>query len=206
MRSITSVSMTVHHSRDFSTVLTQRLKLTPAGQHDLDAMAELHADERVWRHMPSRRHTSAEQTRDDLIERERQWATDGLGYWIARLREPVGQLDAGGVAGLGGCAVPHDGTWWNLHYRLTPEVHGHGVAGEICSAAIRAACEVDADRPVVAFLLEHNRASKATAERAGLTFAWRGPDTGNPDSDAVRLIYVDRQLDSQRLDALIQHG
>jgi hypothetical protein len=47
---------------------------------------------------------------------------------------------------------------------------------------------------VVASLLEHNRSSRVAAERAGLRPAWRGPDTGNPDVTAVRLIYADRPL------------
>ena len=182
--------------------VTSRLLLTPAGLGDLDAMASLHADERVWRHLPSGRHTDVEQTRRYLVERERQWRSDGLSYWVAWLRASVGQLDAGQVAGIGGCGIPSGSTWWNLYYRLTPEVHGHGLATELCRAAISAAHRVRRDLPVVAFLLEHNHASKATAERAGLALAWRGQDVGNPDPSAVRLIYADRHLDAARLSAI----
>jgi hypothetical protein len=57
-----------------------------------------------------------------------------------------------------------------------------------------AAHTVDPDRPVVAYLLEHNVQSRGRAERAGLSLVWRGPDTGNPDPDAVRLVYADRPL------------
>lgn len=183
-------------------VVTARLLLSPAGLGDLEEMAALHADERVWQHLPSGRHTDVEQTHAYLRERERQWHRDRLSYWVARLREPVGGLDAGQTVGIGGCAIPAGATWWNLYYRLKPEVHGRGLASELCATAIDAAHETDSDRPVVAFLLEHNRASKATAERAGLTLAWRGPDAGNPDPNAVRLVYADRALDDSRLDAL----
>jgi hypothetical protein len=62
------------------------------------------------------------------------------------------------------------------------------------AAACAAAASLRPDLPVVAFLLEHNRGSKAAAERAGLQLAWRGPDSGNPDATAVRLIYADRPL------------
>jgi len=183
-------------------LVTSRLLLTPAGLSDLDAMASLHADERVWRHLPSGRHADVEQTRRYLVERERQWRCDGLSYWVARLRAAVGQLDAGQIAGIGGCGIPSRSTWWNLYYRLTPEVHGHGLATELCTAAISAAHHLRRDLPIVAFLLDHNHASKATAERAGLALAWRGQDAGNPDSSAVRLIYADRHLDAARLNAL----
>jgi hypothetical protein len=47
---------------------------------------------------------------------------------------------------------------------------------------------------VLAYLLEHNARSRGRAERSGLTLVWRGPDHGNPDPDAVRLIYADRAL------------
>ncbi len=176
--------------------------LTPAGPADLDAMAALHSDERVWRHLPSGRHTEVEQTRRYLVEREQQWNRDGLGYWIVTLRHAVGELAAGHIAGMGGCAVPPGATWWNLYYRLTPEVHRQGLATELCAAAIDAAHRTRRDRPVIAFLLENNAASMATAQRAGLRQVWRGPDAGNPDATAVRLIYADRELDRTRLAAL----
>jgi hypothetical protein len=47
---------------------------------------------------------------------------------------------------------------------------------------------------VIAYLLEHNAESRGRAEKAGLSLVWRGPDAGNPDPDAVRLVYADRPL------------
>jgi hypothetical protein len=73
------------------------------------------------------------------------------------------------------------------------------------SAAVDAAHVVDPDRPVIAYLLEHNRESRGRAERAGLERVWRGPDAGNPDQDAVRLVYADRLLDGDLLDRLAAH-
>ncbi len=198
--------MDVGRTRDVPSISTGRLLLVPAGLGDLEAMAALHADERVWRHFPSGRHTNVEQTRDYLFERERQWERDGLGYWVARLREPVGRVATGDVAGIGGCALSSGATWWNLYYRLRPEVHGYGLANEMCATAIAEAHRVDPDRPVVAYLLEHNAASRATAERAGLTLVWRGSDADNPDPDAVRLIYADCPLDEEQIEALLCTG
>ena len=40
------------------------------------------------------------------------------------------------------------------------------------------------------------------AEKAGLTLVWRGPDAGNPDPDAVRLVYADRRVDGELLDRI----
>ena len=56
---------------DLRTAVTDRLLLTPVGLGDLDAMAALHADERLRRHLPSGRHTDVEQTRAYLVVRER---------------------------------------------------------------------------------------------------------------------------------------
>ena len=62
------------------------------------------------------------------------------------------------------------------------------------TAAIDAAHAVAPGRPVIASLLEHNVESRRRAERAGLSLVWRGPDAGNPDPAAVRLVYADRPL------------
>jgi RimJ/RimL family protein N-acetyltransferase len=117
----------------------------------------------------------------------RQFAAHGLGYWSVR------DAEAGPVVGRGGCAVPDHGRWWNLYYRFDTAVQRRGYAAEMARAALDAAHEVDPERPVVAYLLEHNTASRRTAERLGLVLAWRGPDRPNPDPTAVRLVYADRE-------------
>jgi RimJ/RimL family protein N-acetyltransferase len=134
----------------------------------------------------------------------RHWARDGLGYWTARLRAdlPEAGLAAGSVVGTGGCAVRDGDSWWNLYYRLTLAAWGLGLAAELVTAAMEAARAVDPDRPVVAYLLEHNRQSRGRAERSGLQFLWRGPDAGNPDPDAVRLVYADRPLSTELLERI----
>jgi RimJ/RimL family protein N-acetyltransferase len=173
---------------------TGRLCLDAVTRGDLDQLHELHADPEVWRHLPSGRHGTREQTAAYIADIERDWATVGLGYWAIR---PGGHRDDGAPAaaliGIGGCAVRHD-AMWNLYYRLTPAAQGRGFAAETVTAALAAAADLRPDLPVVASLLEHNRSSMVAAERAGLRPAWRGPDTGNPDVTAVRLIYADRPL------------
>ena len=97
-------------------------------------------------------------------------------------------------------------TWWNLYYRLTPPAWGLGLAAELVTAAIDAAHAVDPDRPVIAFLLEHNAESRGRAERSGLTLVWRGADAGNPDPAAVRLVYADRPISGALLDRVTAHA
>jgi RimJ/RimL family protein N-acetyltransferase len=183
-------------------VETDRLSLRPAGEDDLEAMARLHGDVRVWQHRPEGRHTSVEQTAEFLNELEAQWDRDGIGYWVAALRVAVAGVAAGTVAGIGGCALSPRTGCWNVYYRLFPELQGHGLATELCRTGIDAARTFDPQLPVLALLLEHNVASKGTAERAGLTLAWRGSASGGTDPDAQRLIYADRPLNSEEITTL----
>ena len=180
---------------------TARLRLDAVVPGDLAEHFALMSDPAVWAHLPSGRHTSPGRTAEGIEHSVEHWSRDGLGYWTARLREdlPGTTLRAGDVVGTGGCALRVGTTWWNLYYRFTPPAWGRGLAAELVTAALDAAHAVDPDRPVVAYLLEHNRESRGRAERSGLSLVWRGPDAGNPDPDAVRLVYADRPLDGGTL-------
>jgi RimJ/RimL family protein N-acetyltransferase len=189
---------------DLRHLLTPRLQLDAVVPDDLDQHFALMSDPAVWTHLPSGRHTTPDRTREGIEHSVGHWARDGLGYWTARLREdlPDAGLAAGSVVGTGGCALRVGDTWWNLYYRLTPPAWGLGLAAELVTAAIDAAHTVDPDRPVIAYLLEHNVESRGRAERSGLELVWRGPDAGNPDPAAVRLVYADRPLDGDLLGRL----
>lgn len=191
---------------DVRRLTTERLDLAPVRVADLAEVHALHSDPRLWNHFPSGRHRDPERTREFLTERERQWRDDGLGYWLARLREPLGPFEAGAVAGVGGCAAPAGQPFWNLYYRVAAELHGRGLATELSRAGVDAAHGVAPSRPVLAYLLESNVASARTAERVGLVRVWRGPDAGNPDPAAVRLVYADRDLDADVLAAITHHA
>ncbi len=186
---------------------TARLVLDAVVEDDLDAHAALMSDPGVWAHLPSGRHTSPEQTMEAIRHSLGHWRRDGLGYWTARLRAdlPGTDLRAGDVVGTGGCALRVGTAWWNLYYRFTPPAWGTGLAAELVGAAIEAAHTVAPERPVVAYLLEHNERSRGRAERSGLHRVWRGPDAGNPDPAAVRLVYADRPLDQDLLARIAEH-
>ena len=187
---------------DLRHVRTARLDLDAVVPDDLDEHFALLSDPGTWTHLPSGRHTAPERTAEGIAHSQRHWARDGLGYWTARLGADadVPGLRPGQVVGTGGCAVREGTDWWNLYYRFTPPAWGRGLAAELVTSALDAAHAVAPDRPVVAYLLEHNAESRGRAERAGLSLQWRGPDAGNPDPDAVRLVYADRPLDPALLD------
>lgn len=175
-----------------------RLVLTVPQRGDLAELHQLYADPQVWRDDPMIRHSTRDQTEAMIDRWQAAWLRDGLGMWVARSAEPATQ---GQLVGIGGCFI-RCGVAWNLGFRLSPIFWGQGYALEIIRAAVSAAREVRADLPLTAYLLEGNTRSQRTTERAGLRLVWRGPDAGNPDPQAVRLLYADQDLSPALVKAL----
>lgn len=171
---------------------SSRLRLTRPRMVELNDWHAIHADPRVWEHFPSGRHTSIVETEQALVSAVDGWDSGGLGYWSVRV-EPNGP-----VIGCGGCRPVPDERRWNLYYRFAPESQGNGYATELASEAIAAANAVRPDWPVVAYMLEHNTASWRVAERLDMYRIWTGPDAGNPDPEAVRFVYADRDDETTR--------
>lgn len=190
--------------RDWRHVRTERLWLDEPADGDADALFAIHADPASWRHFPSGRVTDRRAGATMVGASRRRFERDGLAYWSVRDEE------GGPVVGRGGCMVPDEALggrgWWNLYYRFDRRVVGRGYAAEMGRSAIESANDVAPERPVLAYLLEHNVACRRTAERLGLTLIWRGPDDGNPDPGAVRLVYLDREPDEVLVAAMDAAG
>lgn len=190
--------MQVEKPGPFTDLVTDRLVLTVPRRADRAELYELYADPQVWRDDPVSRHVTADQT-EAMIGRWRVgWLRNGLGMWVARSAEPATERR---LVGIGGCFI-RQGVAWNLGFRLSPPFWGHGYAQEIIRAAVGAARAVRADLPMTAYLLEGNVRSQRATERAGLRLVWRGPDAGNPDRQAVRLLYADQALEPAVVRAL----
>ena len=172
--------------------LTERLTLSRPTDRDLPELHALHADPEVWRHLPSARHTEPSQTRELVDRYLAGWEVNGVDVWVAR------DTATGALVGMGGPSL-RGGLAWNIYYRLAPSAWGRGYAQEIVAAARQAVSATGRDLPLVASLLEHNEGSRRAAQRAGLELVWRGPDEGNPDPDAVRLLFADRPLSEDAL-------
>ncbi|GIF68416.1 acetyltransferase [Asanoa ishikariensis] len=172
---------------------TERLVLRVPSPADLGRLFDLYSDERVWRPDPLSRHEVPARTAELIESWRAAWARDGLGMWTA--------WDGDEFVGIGGCAVRY-GVAWNLGFRLCPSWWGRGYAQEISAAGIVAARRQRADLPVTAYLLEGNDRSLRSVERLGLSRVWRGPDAGNPDPTAIRLLYSDQPLPPTVLGAL----
>ncbi|RIJ52325.1 N-acetyltransferase [Clavibacter lycopersici] len=173
---------------------TARLDLHRPSPDDADEVHAILSDPAVWTHHPTLRVTDPAQTERFLRTWAESWERDGLGSWIVRER------DADAVIGFGGCGIAHE-AFWNLGYRFSPAVQGRGYATEMALRAIERARIRRPELPVVAYLVAHNQASAAVAEKAGLALVHRVPDPGNPDPSVMRLIYADRALTDAQRDA-----
>lgn len=163
---------------------------------DVAAVHAIYSDPLVWTHLPSGRHDDVGTTEEMVRGWIQGWERDGLSAWIVR------DARSGEVLGNAGCSVRPD-VFWNLGYRLAHRAHGRGIATAVAVQAVEQAHEARSDLPVIAYLLEHNLASARVAQKTGLTLRHRGPDAGNPDPDAIRLIYADRPLTSDQLRAAL---
>lgn len=132
---------------------TDRLLLTAVAHTDLEELHALHADPKVWQHLPSGVHTSLQQTEDSLSKYRTDWQQQGLGYWTVRKR------DSGSFVGIAGVRLnPH--RVWNMYYRISPVHHGTGYATEVARHAVHTAHAAQQNTPIVALLLEHNEGSR----------------------------------------------
>lgn len=158
----------------------------PVEPGDLADLHALYSDPRVWTHYPALRHTERAQT-EELLDRWLENWSFGLGQWTIL-------TDDGAYVGHCGAQLLHDRSLWNVGYRIRPEFWRRGITAWAARRAVDAAHEAAPERPVIAYMLEHNVGSWRTAERIGLRRVWSGPDAGNPDPTAVRLLYADRDL------------
>ncbi|MCM3553593.1 GNAT family N-acetyltransferase [Janibacter melonis] len=184
---------------DLRHVRTERLQLDVPTIDDLEPLHVVYADPRTWAHSPDHLHADERTTFVMLAGWLDGWERDGLGPWVVR------SLDGGAFLGNAGrwllAAGCWRGGWWNLGYAIAPDARRAGLATKAARPALAAARAVRPDTPLIARLLEHNSASKGVAERLGMTRVHRGPDEGNPDPAAIRLIYCDRDLTPEELTA-----
>lgn len=171
---------------------TARLELRRPLEADIPELFAILSDPRVWAHLPSGQHTEPWQTARSVQRWIQDWERDGIGTWAVRERGGERVIGYGGVSDLGGAA-------WNLGYRFSADSQGRGFATELSRHAIRRGREAAPERPIIAYLLEHNAASAAVARKAGLHLVDRAPDRGNPDPAAVRLVFADRDLAAAEL-------
>jgi RimJ/RimL family protein N-acetyltransferase len=180
-----------------SELTTGRLTLRRPARDHVPTLFGLYSDPQVWGPDPLTRHDCLEQTGRMVEHWLTSWRSAGLGMWTAWRAD-------GTFVGIGGCFVRY-GAAWNLGFRLAHRFWGQGYAQEISTAARAAAGSLRPELPMTAYVLAGNDRSRRAVERTGLTRVWRGPDAGNPDATAIRLLYSDRPLSREVIAALTEH-
>lgn len=166
--------------------------LRPLVLDDVDALHAVFADAGTWQHLPSGVFTQREQTVQVVERAVADWDDVGLGQYAV--------LHAGELVGAGG-AMPRDG-WWNLGFRLTPSVWGHGLGTWVASVGLGAAHRTRPTWPVVARSVSTNPVSARVSELAGLEHVHTEPWADGPD----RVIHADRALEPALLAAIVALG
>ncbi|CAM4027291.1 GNAT family N-acetyltransferase [Janibacter anophelis] len=177
---------------DLRHLTTERLRLDVPTLDDLPGLHAIYADSATWPHDPAGAYAEST-TRAMLSGWIASWRTDGLAPWIVRAHGD----DT--VLGNAGCWLRPAG-WWNVGYGLSHRVWGAGLATEATRPALAAAVRVHPEAPVVARIIEDNRASARTAAKLGLACWHRGPDRKDPA--LIRLLFADRPVSDELLAAL----
>ncbi|WP_448810613.1 GNAT family N-acetyltransferase [Agromyces bauzanensis] len=189
---------------------TERLLLRPLTLDHVDDYFRVYGDPRTWEHLPSGRHTSRGESARAIERSMLSRRVYGFGHCAVVLREPVPGLAAGSFLGSAGAAML-DVDAWNLGYRFAPEAWGHGFATEAAGVALAAARSARPETPVTARVLASNTASVRLLERLGLQPIWRGASSDAPSgpddtTHLERLIFADRSISDETLDAVIALG
>ena len=189
---------------------TERLLLRPLTLDHVDDYHRVYGDPRTWVHLPDGRHTSRGESARAIERSMESHRTFGFGHCAVVLREPVAGLAAGSFLGSAGAAMLGFDAW-NLGYRFAPEAWGRGFATEAAAVALAAARSTRPDTPVTARVLGGNTASVRVLERLDLELVWRGASSAAPagpgdTTHLERVIFADRPLDDETLEAVIALG
>ena len=112
------------HSGNIPEILTPRLRLRAFAQRDLDAYADIVADEAVTRYLGDGRPLSRADAWRQMAIFNGHWTLHGFGIWAVEHRE------TGALVGRIGCFFPEDRPAFEIGYVLGSAFWGAGYATE----------------------------------------------------------------------------
>lgn len=169
---------------------TARLELRPVATEDLEQLWRLHSDPAAFAHDATQPLTDREQMAWVLSQWVDHWEQHGHGYLTVRAAPdtlPSGLL---GVVGIGPVETPEGpgrpgGSALSAYWRLSPAVHGRGLAREAMEDVLADPRCTPTGREVLAITAAGNAPSLALAARLGFRRAPERPVPGGRDGDVL---------------------
>ena len=158
---------------------TERLRLRPFRESDLDAQAAAMADPEVVRHLGGSPF-SREDTWRKMLAAPGLWVMLGYGYWVAERREDGAYLGQIGFADFKRDMVPGIEGLPEMGWIFAPQAQGRGYATEAVLAALAWADEALKGREIVAIISHGNLASIRVAEKGGFSVREEATYKGEP--------------------------
>lgn len=175
---------------------TPRLLLRPWEDDDVDAWAEMAADERVTRYLFRVR--TGEEAKAYATGKRRNLERDGFGWWVAEIK---GGLRFAGLIALQD--VPFDAYFTpakELGWFLRPEVWGNGYATEGARAVLDFARTTLGWPEIVAMTASLNLPSQRVMQRLGMTHDSEFDHPLIPEGHPLRKNVLYRSAARKRID------
>ncbi len=158
---------------------------------DVNGLFVIHSDPAVYPFDPDRRHVDSAYTGRWLDRILADWERHAIGYWTVVVPPPWwpdappevhdGERLIAGEAGVRRHEFAGSGVL-NVYFRLSPAVHGRGLAGRVVNAAVEWAGRELPGTDLVIRTHRDNATAMRVARRAG--FVAEGP---SPDGDGLEV-------------------
>jgi RimJ/RimL family protein N-acetyltransferase len=158
---------------------------------DVNGLFVIHSDPAVYPFDPDRRHIDSAYTGRWLDRILADWERHSIGYWTVVVPPPWwpdappevhdGERLIAGEAGVRRHEFAGSGVL-NVYFRLSPAVHGRGLAGRVVNAAVEWAGRELPGTDLVIRTHRDNATAMRVARRAG--FVAEGP---SPDGDGLEV-------------------
>ena len=141
---------------------TDRLLLRGWRDSDIDAWAELCADDELMRSLGREGGLSLADAWREMAMLAGHWALKGFGHWVLELRA------TGAFVGRAGLLYPPEWPGLEVGWTVARRHWGNGYAGEAARAAMEwARAELGADH-LISLIADDNRRSQRVAEKLGM--------------------------------------
>ncbi len=151
---------------------TERLRLRPLDESDVEAMERFCTDPEVRRYLFDDRILARDAIIDIIDRSTRSFACEGFGYFGLELLEEL-EHQSSGLIGFCGHRRFEDGEQIELLYGILPEHWGEGLVSEAAFEALRDVFDRCRVERVIAATETPNQRSVRLLQRLGMTFDTR---------------------------------